>query len=141
MDQDKKTEKKEDYNKSKNNFQNQLIRNIEVNITKCKEKHQENLRKEAEEVDPRLMFLKLKKAFIEQYGRINASDTKANDALAIANEFKSRLNKLEQDIEVISYSTSAGLGDLQKKFHQLCLQTRPWYIKLGRKIKCLLKLK
>lgn len=79
-------------------FYEELIEITEEQMKKAKSRLDENLKKEAEDVDPRYMFLKLKKAFLEQYGRINAANIRANDNLAYINALDKNLARFKAEI-------------------------------------------
>jgi len=102
--------------------------NININLEKAKARLAENLKKEAESVDPRVMCIKLRKGFIELYGLINGANTTSQDAKYIA-------EKVHRDLiyfQAIVESFDSRLKSLEEGFRYLNL---PFYKRWIEKIK------
>jgi hypothetical protein len=78
-----------------------MLNNIDEELEKGKKRLAENLKKEAEEIDPRLMFLKLKKAHLEILGLVGGAETRSADALYIAKEARNKANNIEGQLDRI----------------------------------------
>jgi hypothetical protein len=100
-----------------------VVQSIDENMEKIKARMADNLKKEAEEIDPRLMFLKLKKAFMEQYGRISAANTLADYAIGMCNSIK---NEMYSDRELLRQTV--------RLLYEHIEQSTPWYKKLYNKL-------
>lgn len=72
--------------------------NININLEKAKARLAENLKKEAESVDPRVMCIKLRKGFVELYGLINGANTSSQEAKCMAEKTEENVRCLENTI-------------------------------------------
>lgn len=78
-----------------------MVSDIEKKIAEYQERVDKKSQKEAEEVDLRVMFLKLKKCFLEVLGIAGGAESQSNDAMAIAKEIRSKMYRIEGMLECI----------------------------------------
>ncbi|HLD91560.1 MAG TPA: hypothetical protein VI911_11235 [Patescibacteria group bacterium] len=122
--------------------QDTIVKLNEVQLERAKAKLKENQRKELEEVDPRVMFLKLKQGFLEQYGRINAAitacDTVKSDCNSMRYDLKSmqnELNRIAENNRNLNRDMEVQANVLKELLLYVEKVTTPWYIKVWNRIK------